>query len=341
MSALSRKFLAFAVLCMAQITAISASAHALEPGFLDIRELQVGVYSVGWTVPQVDGEPMQITAVLPDNCAVRRPPELNFSGTSFSTFWTSACAGGITGGTVLIEGLEKTSTDVLMRYEALDGATQTLRMTAEETSRMIEADPGYWTVVKTYFLLGVDHILTGFDHILFVFALVLLVRGNWKLVKTITAFTVAHSITLSAAALGFVSVPVPPVEAVIALSIVFIAVEIARRDPAAPGLAERKPWLVAFAFGLLHGLGFASALSQTGLPQGEIPAALLTFNLGVEAGQLLFVAVVLIVRRAIRMLVDGGYLSDASTAIGMTVLTYAIGGISAYWLVDRVAGFFT
>jgi hydrogenase/urease accessory protein HupE len=336
-----RGILAFVTLVVAQFAALSVQAHALEPGFLDVRELQVGVYSFGWTVPQVEGEPMQITAVLPENCAERRPPELNFTGTSFSTFWTSACTGGITGNTVLIEGLEKTNTDVLMRFEALNGATQTLRMTAENTSQMIEADPGFWAVVKTYFLLGVDHILTGFDHILFVFALVLLVRGNWKLVKTITAFTVAHSITLSAAALGYVSVPVPPVEAVIALSIVFIAVEIARRDPEAPGLAERKPWLVAFAFGLLHGLGFASALAQTGLPQSEIPAALLTFNLGVEAGQLLFVAVVLVLRRAIRLLVTGGQISPASMVIGITVLNYAIGGISAYWLIERVAGFFT
>lgn len=335
------RIFAFLLFCLVQLNGISANAHALEPGFLDVRELQQGVYAFGWTVPQVEGKPMAITAVLPENCKPRRPPELNFTGTAFSAFWNSACTGGITGGEVVIEGLEKTSTDVLMHYEALDGTTQTLRMTAEATGQVIVADPGFWSVVKTYFLLGVDHILTGFDHILFVFALVLLVQGNWKLVKTITAFTVAHSITLSAAALGFVSVPVPPVEAVIALSIVFIAVEIAQRDPDAPGLAERKPWLVAFTFGLLHGLGFASALSQTGLPQNEIPAALLTFNIGVEVGQLLFVAVVLILRRFIRTMVVHGQLSVANTNFGMTVLTYAIGGISAYWLIERVAGFFT
>lgn len=318
----------------------AAAAHALEPGFLDIQELQQGVYSVVWKVPQVSGEPMEITAVLPDGCKPRRPPPLTFTGTAFLAQWSSACTGGMAGKEVVIEGLEKTNTDVLLRFQDTGGTTQTLRLTSEHASRVIEADPGFWTVVATYFLLGVDHILTGFDHILFVFALMLLVRGNWKLVKTITAFTVAHSITLSAAALGYVSVPVPPVEAVIALSIVFIAVEIARRDPDAPRLAERKPWLVAFTFGLLHGLGFASALAETGLPQNEIPAALLTFNLGVETGQLLFVAAILILQLVLKWVMKATDPSPAIRQAGMTAMIYAIGGISAYWLAERVSGFF-
>ena len=191
-------------------------------------------------------------------------------------------------------------TDVLVRLERMDGTTQTLRVTPAAPSFVIEAQPGRWQVAKTYLLLGIEHILLGVDHLLFVLALVILVDGTRRLFWTITAFTAAHSITLAAATLGWVHVPSPPVEASIALSIVFLASEIMHRRAGRPGLTYRQPWIVAFLFGLLHGLGFAGALSEVGLPANAIPFALLFFNVGVEIGQLLFIAAVLAAMAALR-----------------------------------------
>ena len=175
----------------------------------------------------------------------------------------------------------------------MDGTTQTIRVTPASPEFVIEASPGHWEVARTYLGLGVEHILLGFDHLLFVLALLVLVRGGKRIVLTVTAFTVAHSITLVAATLGWVALPGAPVEATIALSIVFLAREIAMVWRGHASLTERMPWLVAFVFGLLHGLGFAGALAEIGLPQNAIPLALLCFNVGVEVGQLLFVGAVL------------------------------------------------
>ena len=182
-------------------------------------------------------------------------------------------------------------------------------------------------------VLGVEHILLGIDHLLFVLALLLVVKGWRKLIGTITAFTIAHSITLVLATLDLVHIPGPPVEAVIALSIVFVAAEIIRSRQGKPGLTERWPWVVAFTFGLLHGFGFAGALSEVGLPQTSIPIALLMFNVGVEAGQLLFVSAMLVV-----------YLASSRIPIkvpewGWRLPPYAIGSIAAFWMVERIVGF--
>ncbi|MEZ5502279.1 MAG: HupE/UreJ family protein [Halioglobus sp.] len=175
------------------------------------------------------------------------------------------------------------------------------------------------------------------DHLLFILALLILVRGTRRLVATITAFTVAHSLTLAAATLGFVHVPQSPVEATIALSIMFVACEIVHSRQGRPGLTERWPWLVAFAFGLLHGFGFASALSEVGLPPNAIVLALLFFNLGVEAGQLLFIAAVLVIVGLVRRLTRNVALSPPGWA--WSVPPYAIGGIAAFWLVQRITAF--
>ncbi|QYU68377.1 HupE/UreJ family protein [Leptolyngbya sp. 15MV] len=192
-----------------------------------------------------------------------------------------------------------------------------------------EAAPPVW---RTYFALGVEHILEGWDHLLFVIALVLLLRRWRPAVIAATAFTLAHSITLAGASLGFLSMPSRPVEVMIALSIVFLAVEIVKRDPARPSLAMRLPWVVAFLFGLLHGFGFAGALASIGLPEGAIVPALVAFNLGVEAGQLLVVAVTLaVVALATR-------LGRAKVEQGMKLAAYAVGITGAYWLVERLTG---
>jgi len=173
----------------------------------------------------------------------------------------------------------------------------------------------------------------GADHLLFVFGLVLLVKDWKRLVGTITAFTVAHSITLAAATLGFVHVPGPPAEACIALSIMFVAAEIIRGRQGQPGLTQRAPWVVAFAFGLLHGVGFAGALSEAGLPQRGIPLALLFFNVGVELGQLAFIAVVLGLTTAMR------YLMVRTPAWGWRLVPYTIGSVAMFWVIHRVAAF--
>jgi hydrogenase/urease accessory protein HupE len=188
-------------------------------------------------------------------------------------------------------------------------------------------------VAAAYLTLGVEHILTGIDHLLFVLALLLLTRGTWRLVKTVTAFTVAHSITLGLATLGIVHVPSKPVEAIIALSIVFVAAEIVQARRGHQGLAARVPWIVAFTFGLLHGFGFAGALSETGLPAGHIPVALLFFNLGVEAGQLLFVAAMLAVMACAR------HIQMVWPRWAGLVPPYAIGGLASFWVIQRVAAF--
>jgi hydrogenase/urease accessory protein HupE len=242
-------------------------------------------------------------------------------------------AGGLTGTTLSIDGLERTFTDVLLRLERVGESTLTHRLTPENPDYLIVAAPGPGQVAWTYFVLGVEHILLGIDHLLFVFALLLVVRGWRKLVGTITAFTIAHSITLALAALGFVHVPGPPVESIIALSIVFVAAEIIRGRRGNPGLTARWPWIVAFTFGLLHGFGFAGALSEIGLPQSDIPLALLTFNLGVEAGQLLFVATML----AIYTILIRIRLKPPAWA--WLIPPYAIGGIAAFWMIERITGF--
>jgi hydrogenase/urease accessory protein HupE len=200
---------------------------------------------------------------------------------------------------------------------------------------MVTASPGAFEVVTTYTVLGIEHILTGFDHLSFVLALLLLVKGKRRLIATVTAFTIAHSLTLFAATLGWVRVPGPPVEAMIALSIVFVATEIVHARQGRPGLTGRFPWTVAFVFGLLHGLGFAGALAEVGLPQASIPTALLFFNVGVEIGQLSFITLVFaIIAVSLRVsrrlaLITPGWL--------WRVPPYAIGGLASFWVVQRIS----
>jgi hydrogenase/urease accessory protein HupE len=240
---------------------------------------------------------------------------------------------GLAGEYITIDGLSATMTDVLVRMERLDGTTQVARLTPADPSLLVVASPNPWQVVHTYLVLGVEHILTGIDHLLFVLALILITHGGWQLVKTVTAFTVSHSITLTAATLGFVHVPQRPVEAVIALSIVFVAAEIVHARQGRVGIAARAPWIVALTFGLLHGLGFAGGLSDAGLPAGHIPLALLFFSLGVETGHLLFVGVVLAV------LVVGRRLAVPMPRWASLVPPYAIGIVAMFWVMERVAAF--
>lgn len=335
-----------ALLCLlflAFVPSGKAMGHALEPGYLEITPSPDAGWQVTWRKPQVSGKPMEIDAVLPEGCSPRRGPAPRFDGRAFVTGWIASCDTPIWEGAVFIDGLAQTATDALVRYVAEDGASPTtLRLTPDAPSVTLPAVPTVWYVLTSYFWLGVDHILGGLDHLLFVFALMLLVPDLRNLVLAITAFTASHSITLAVSSLGLLTLPMPPVEAIIALSIVFLAVEVMNRQNNHATLTQSKPWLVAFAFGLLHGLGFASALKEIGLPEGDVPVALLAFNLGVEAGQLLFVAVVLTAAAMLRRIVPQLYTRTMTQGgPGITIAAYGVGGIAAFWTIDRVLSFFT
>jgi hydrogenase/urease accessory protein HupE len=247
--------------------------------------------------------------------------------------WQVAFPGGLVGQTVRIEGNATGITDVIARVERLDGTSQVERLEAGAPQFTVRAPAGTAEIAWSYTVLGFEHILGGIDHLLFVLALLLVVRGGRRIVITVTAFTIAHSITLVAATLGLVAVPGPPVEAIIALSIVFVAAEILHARQGKPGLTARAPWIVAFSFGLLHGFGFAGALAETGLPQTAIPVALLMFNVGVELGQLFFVAAVLVLWAL------GRRLLSTEPAWVLPVTAYAIGSIAAFWTFERVVSF--
>ncbi len=316
------------------------AAHALEPGFLELQPLGGADWRVTWRKPQVNGAPMAIDAMLPDTCTPRRGPPPTFDGRAFLSGWIATCEGGLSGGEIRIEGLERTRTDVLVRY-ALDGssAPEAMRLTAATPAFTVPEDPGAFGVFTSYFSLGVDHILKGIDHLLFVLMLLLLIRDWRTLLGAVTAFTVAHSLSLGAASLGWIVVPAPPVEAIVALSIAFLASELLHPPGEEKRLTERYPWAVAFAFGLLHGLGFARALLEVGLPQGDVPLALLAFNLGVEAGQLLFIAVVIALGVALARLYPAARAQLVPGARGLRALAYGVGSLAAFWVVERVAGF--
>lgn len=318
----------------------SVAAHELDPGYLDIKEVGNGAYQIFWRKPDVQGRAMEIDALLPNGCVPNTGLDSQFDGSAWVSHWTAVCETHLSGQAVTISGLQRQSTDVLVRYQPLNHAGTTLRLTPLETSAILPETPTGSRIFWTYVHLGFEHILEGLDHLLFVFALVMLIPSTRRLIGAITAFTVAHSITLALAALGHMSIPSPPVEAIIALSVVFLAVEILRRDKSNAGLAERAPWIVAFAFGLLHGLGFAGALEAIGLPDSDVAMALFAFNLGVEAGQLTFVAVILSVTwiggQAFKSL---GAISENVPRMANMFVGYAIGGVATFWLVERLHGF--
>ena len=219
----------------------------------------------------------------------------------------------------------------MLRVDLLQGGSHQAILRPSSTSFEIPARESKVEIAGSYWRLGVFHILEGVDHLLFLFALFVIVAGFGRLIKTVTAFTVAHSITLALAALGIVHVPPAPTEAVIALSILFLAAEIIRQRSGQTGLTERYPWSIAFIFGLIHGLGFAGALSQIGLPEHEVPLALLMFNVGVETGQVLFlVAVAVLIAGLLRLPLpkfQGSW----------RLIPYGVGSVAAFWTIERVS----
>lgn len=309
-------------------------AHELRPAYLQLHQTASESYDVFWKVPATgDNLRLSLNAQLPDSCTNQTQPRGIFSSGAYSEQWSVNCPGGLSGSTIRIEGLNATLTDVLVRIERLDGSSQVTRLSSSSPSFVVAAVPNRFDVARTYLTLGIEHILTGFDHLLFVSGLLLLVSSVRRLLLTVSAFTLSHTVTLSLATLGFVHVPPVPVEAVIALSILFVAYEVLRKHDNPDGLAQRKPWLVAFSFGLLHGLGFAGGLSAAGLPAGHIPLALGFFSAGVEVGHFSFVAAALATFAAFR------HWMTKLPAWSFRIPPYAIGGIASYWLITRLAAF--
>ena len=308
-------------------------AHEMRPGYLEVKEVSPASYSVLWKVPMRGDLRLQLDPQFPDMCSEAIPPAARSAGGAMITRWTIQCDSSLSDQQIVIAGLENTLTDVLARVQHLDGAVQTARIQPGEPSFTVTGSPSKLALSATYLRLGIEHILLGIDHLLFVFALLLIVSGVRRMVWTVTAFTLAHSITLAGATLGYVHVPQQPVEAVIALSILFLATEIVHSRRGRPGYAERWPWVVAFIFGLLHGFGFAGALAEVGLPENAIPFALVFFNVGVELGQLAFIATVLLTGRLIHRI------KTISLRPAEVVASYVIGSVAAYWTIERAAGF--
>jgi hydrogenase/urease accessory protein HupE len=309
-----------------------ANAHEIRPAFLQINELGNGQIEALWKQPAAGEVAVHLQPRLSSGWLDGSPDQIAAAPAFLIKRWHINQPGqGLEGQTLTIEGLENTITDALVVIEQADGHSTQAILKPQHPSLTIPSRGGTNMTVLSYFRLGVEHILTGIDHLMFVLGLLLLVENRLLLIKTITAFTVAHSITLSCAALNLVKVYPPVVEAVIALSIVFLALELVRANRGRFGLAARYPWLIAFSFGLLHGFGFAGALLDIGLPKDDVPLSLFLFNVGVEAGQLLFVLVVLLLIQGLRRL------PAINPVWGRWVPPYAIGSFSTYWLIERLS----
>jgi hydrogenase/urease accessory protein HupE len=321
-----------AFLGMSGLTTAS-SAHEVRPAYLELREDRPGEFSVMFKTPMRGELRLALAPEFTGRTEALTPITTHGTGDAAIQTWRLRALDPLRSQTVRIPGLAGTMTDALVRIEFADGTAWVQRLTPQQPAASVPQAQSSWIVAGMYLKLGVEHILLGFDHLLFVLALLIIARSTWLLVKTITAFTIAHSITLALATLGFVHVPAKPVEAIIALSIVFVATEIVYAYRGRQGLAQRAPWIVAFAFGLLHGLGFAGALSEVGLPPGHIPVALLFFNVGVEIGQLLFVGAVLAVIAICRP-----YRAKLPSWAKLAP-PYAIGSAAMFWVFQRIAAF--
>jgi hydrogenase/urease accessory protein HupE len=328
-----RTLLFRALLACILVVGASARADEFRPAYLELKQIGVETYDVLWKVPAREDLRLALYVRMPEGAVNLVEPRGVFAGGSHIARWRVRQPGGLEGKTIVIDGLTGSASEVLARIERADGSTHVTRLMPARPAFVVEASAGRLEVARTYLLLGIEHILLGFDHLLFVLALLVLVRGGKRIVLTVTAFTVAHSVTLMAATLGWVALRGAPVEATIALSIVFLAREIAMTWRGHASLTERMPWLVAFVFGLLHGLGFAGALAEIGLPQNAIPLALLCYNAGVEVGQMLFVGAVLAV-----VTVSQRWLGRIFRMLRW-LPAYAIGGVASYWLMARVAAF--
>jgi hypothetical protein len=326
-------WLLLVLLFMAQ----AAMAHESRPAYLEINETAAGRYSVLWRTPVLSGMRLPIALRFAEGVrTLIEPVESELNDSLIERRIIDTGPAGLIGQRIEFVGLQASITDVLVRVSRLDGSLTTTLVHPAQPWIEIAATPGAFSVAGTFLAHGIQHILGGFDHLLFVFGL-LLVSNGWMLVKTITAFTLAHSITLALAVLGAVRLPGPPVEATIALSILLLAVEIARKNRGEISFTLQWPWVVAFCFGLLHGFGFAGALAEIGLPQRDLPLALFTFNVGVEIGQLMFVAAVL----SLRALLLRFRRARPTLLYARPVASYGLGTLAAFWFFESVSSFWS
>lgn len=307
-----------------------AAAHPLAPSLLDLRESAPGHFSVLWRRPLLMPAGANPKPVLPIRCRAVEPPVESIESPALVQRWTIDCdARGLGGESIEVSQLARAGSDVLLRVALANGHTFQAVLRPDAPAVVLPAAPqSRAEVAAGYLRLGVEHLLTGWDHLAFVLGLLLLVAGWRRLVGTITAFTLGHSLTLSIAALGFVDLPPAPIEMLIALSILVLAIELSNQQPS---VLARRPWLLAASFGLLHGLGFAGALAQVGLPAGEIPLALFSFNVGIELGQLVFVAGLLALGALLAPL------RPRLPAWSPALPVYAIGVLAAFWTFERLA----
>jgi len=332
---LRQRLLAVIVLLLSVGVTIQASAHESQPGLLEVRQLTSDRYEVLWRAPIYFGAAHPAQVELPAAWQVIGEPTVRQLSDSALHRWVVRVPDGSMDGSIIrLPGLEKTITDVFVRLARLDGSevSQVLRPTHPWVE--LRGERPWYVSSGEYLVLGFNHILMGIDHLLFVLGLLIIVGHRRMLIRTITAFTVAHSITLALATLGYASIPTPPLNAAIALSILFLGPEIVRVWRGETSFTIEHPWVVAFAFGLLHGFGFASGLSTVGMPKAEIPLALLMFNIGVEVGQIAFVVLMLSIYRALRQL-QFRWPHWVEFAPG-----YVIGSLGAYWTIQRTAMLF-
>jgi hydrogenase/urease accessory protein HupE len=309
---------------------VPAGAHESQPGTLEIKQLAANRFDVTWKAPIYYGQPHPARLRLPANWQdIVQPTERRMADSIVFRRVVDVGSGSIEGTVLRFPGLESTITDVYVRLTRLDSTMMTAVVRPAKPYVELRGERSWYATAGEYIGLGFNHILLGVDHLLFVLGLLLIVQGRMMLFKTITSFTVAHSITLAVATLGFASVPLPPLNAAVALSILFLGPEIVRSWRGESSLTIRYPWIVAFAFGLLHGFGFASGLSTTGMPKAELPWALLSFNIGVELGQLAFVFVALALAWSFRTL----EIRWPRWALAMP--GYTVGSLGAYWTIQR------
>ncbi len=307
-----------------------ANADELRPAYLALQEVKTHTFTVLWKYPLNAKSINELTVIHPAGCEVQGEENRWFDELYVVSRWNLICENGLANKSLGVTGLDSTSTELLLRIEFLDSTTFVERLTPVRNSIIVPERPTLNGVIKSYFVIGMEHILTGTDHLLFVLCIMLLIKCNKNLLLAITAFTMAHSITLILATLGYISLNPVLVETLIALSIVFLAYEVIREHKGLSGLSARYPWSVIFIFGLMHGLGFAGALGELGLPQNDIPVALLFFNLGVEVGQLLFICCVMVLMWMLRIL----------TRKRLDNLkpfpAYAIGIAASFWFFQRL-----
>jgi hypothetical protein len=327
---IARCFAAALLVVLAGLPA--ARAHESRPAYLEIKETAPGQYALLFRTPVLAGARLPLALGLPDGVRdLKAPAVQELSDSLVERRWIDAGPAGLAGKRIEIKGLQFTITDALVRVEQLDGTTVQTIARPSHPWVDVAATQSRWEVMGTYIVEGIRHILFGADHLLFVLGLLLIVGNAWMLVKTITAFTVAHSITLAVATFGYAQAPALPLNAAIALSILFLGPEIVRVWRGETSFTIRHPWVVAFAFGLLHGFGFATVLTSAGLPRQDLPLALLSFNIGVELGQLGFVALVLAMERSFRVL-------EVRWPRWVQALPgYTVGTLGAFWTIQRVA----